>query len=55
MFGTLRLVGIYGNQQENLRQEKKIRVKGLQKMAKELGIKTNGLRKDEMIGVIQSA
>lgn len=32
-----------------------MRVKGLQKMAKELGIKTNGLRKDEMIGVIQSA
>lgn len=32
-----------------------MRVKGLQKMAKELGIKTNGPRKAEMIGVIQSA
>jgi hypothetical protein len=32
-----------------------MRVKELQKMAKELGIKTTGLRKAEMIRVIQSA
>ena len=55
MFGTLRLVGTYGNQLAELKAGEKMRVKGLQKMAKQLGIKTNGLRKDEMIGMIHSA
>ena len=55
MFGTLRLVGTYGNQLAELKAGEKTRVKGLQKMAKQLGIKTNGLRKDEMIGMIHSA
>jgi hypothetical protein len=36
-------------------REKKMTVKKLQKMAKELGIKTAGLRKVEMIKAIQKA